>query len=156
VTRFIEDIPSFIDALAEFLTFFLRQMYKILAFLTTAAFILLPAIVALDKQQVTTIVGAIRMVICRVTTLVATGNNIGCNALPKSVVEHKVFSNELTVKPVFLYLFGIIDNAAFEVKYILKPMMQHIGTGFFAADTAGAVHNDIFILRVFQHVNRHG
>jgi hypothetical protein len=131
-------------------------MNKILAFLTAATFILLAAAFALDKQQMASVVGTVCMIIGWVTTLVTTGNNIGRNTLPQPVVEHKVLSNELAVEPVFLYLFGIIDNAAFQVKNILKPMMQHVRTGFFTTDTTGAVHNDIFIFPVFQHINRHG
>ena len=42
--------------------------------------------------------------------------------------------------------FEIAQNSAFEVKYLRKALLQHIAGGFFAADTAGAKHRDLFVL----------
>jgi hypothetical protein len=130
-------------------------MNEVLAILAAATLILLTAIIALNKQQVTPIVYTIHMRIGRVTALVTAGNDIGRNALPQPVVENKILSDEPAVEALLLYLFGIIDNTAFEVKHMLKSMMQHVCAGLFATDAAGAVHNDIFIFLFLQHINRH-
>ncbi len=107
---------------------------------------LFAAFFALNKQQVTTIIGTIRMRIGGFTALMAFGDYFRSNALAQAVVEHKVLSYELAIEPLFFYLFGVVDNTAFEVKHIPEPIMQHISAGFLATNAAGAIHNDVLVL----------
>ncbi|MNT68525.1 hypothetical protein D3C72_2067660 [compost metagenome] len=83
------------------------------------------------------------------------GDHIVRNSLAHTLVKHKVFANKLQRQPLFFCLTRILDNAAFHVIDVLEAVMQHIGTGFFTADAAGAVHDNIFVFIVLQHLNRH-
>ena len=106
-----------------FLSFFFLnfngKMNKVLALPAAAAFISFPAFPALNKQQVAGFIGAVHMSICRLTTLVAFGNDLFSDPLPQPVVENKILSVEFSWQLFLLYLIGIINNAAFEVLYLL-------------------------------------
>src|SRR5215213_4670268 len=103
----------------------------------------------------TCFVGTVYMCIGRLSTLVAFGNNLICDPLSQPVVKDKVLSMEFYSQALFFYLVGIVDNTTFKVKYIFKPLVQHISTGLLTANTAGTVHNNVFILCLLQHVRCH-
>jgi hypothetical protein len=50
----------------------------------------------LDKKQVTTFIGTIRMHVARSTTLMALRNNIVGDSFAQAVIENKVFTYEFT------------------------------------------------------------
>ena len=57
-------------------------MNKVLAVLTAAAIIFLAALVALDEEKVTGLVGTVDVRICRLSALMAVRNNFFGDPLP--------------------------------------------------------------------------
>src|SRR5215203_509025 len=103
----------------------------------------------------TAVISTIYMGVGWLSTLVAFGNNLICDPLSQPIIKDKVLSTEFYSQALFLYLVGIIDNTTFKVKYVSKSLVQHISTGLLTANTAGTVHNNVFVLCVFQHIGSH-
>src|SRR5260221_14637235 len=110
-----------------------------------ASFISNGTFITLNKQKMTAIIFTIGMGISRFSALVAFCNNIFCDSFTQPVVKNKILSYKFTWKAFFLYLLRIVDNTAFEMKYIFKSIMQHIDTGFFTTDAARTVHDNVFV-----------
>src|ERR1035437_9644060 len=91
----------------------------------------------------TAIVFAISMFITWLSTLMAMTDNFTANLLSQPVIKYKIFPFEFIKKIFFFNLIGIINNTSFQMKYIFKSIMQHISAGFFATDTACAIHDNI-------------
>ncbi len=75
---------------------------------------------------------------------------------PSLSSKHKVLTNELAIDPFVLDLLCIVDDASFEVIYIPETIVQHVGTGLFTPDTACAIHDDVLLLLILQHIYCHG
>ena len=102
------------------------------------------------------IVMAIGVVITWLATLMAFGNNIFCNTLSQSIVKYKIFSNKPAFQSLLFYLLCIVDDATFQMENLVEPIVQHVGTCFFATYAASAVHDDVFLFVSLHHINSHG
>ena len=69
------------------------------------------------------VIGAIDMRVSGLAALVAICNYIIRNPLSQPVVKNKIFSDKLTLFPLFIYIPGIVNNTAFQVKYMIKPVV---------------------------------
>ena len=61
--------------------------------------------------------------------------------------RHALIENKALTAPCTVFCghgFQIFQNTAFEMKHIFIAARAQIGGGFFAADTAGTKHGDIF------------
>src|SRR5258705_1071512 len=125
-----------IDAFPPDFFLLLREMGGLLAGFAATAFIPGSAVGTLDKQEVTAFVTAVGMCVGRPAALVTTGNDLLADAFPQAVVEDEILPPELVFQPFFLYGIGVMDDASFQVKDIVKPFMQEIGAGFFTADAS--------------------
>jgi FtsH-binding integral membrane protein len=63
-----------------------------MALITAGVFHFFCAIIALNKQQMTSLISTIGMAVKGVSALVTIRNNIIANALTSPVIKHKVFS----------------------------------------------------------------
>ena len=93
----------------------------------------------------TAVIRAVSMIITRFSTLVALGNYIVCNSFPQTVIEHEIFTDKLTFNIFFLDLARIFDDSTFKLKYVFETLMFEISTGFFTTDSAGTIHQKVFI-----------
>src|SRR6476469_8137325 len=103
----------------------------------------------------TAIIAAIRMRICRSAALMTLGNHLIADPFAQAVIKNEIFTLELILQSLLFYFIGIMNNSAFKMKYIFKPLMKQVCTGLFTADATGAVHNDVFVLIGFQHLCSH-
>jgi|SRR5580692_6206246 hypothetical protein len=126
-----------------------------LAFTTAAAFISDGTRIALNKQQVTGSITAIRMRIGRPATLMANGNDLPGDSLAHPAVKDKILAPELVDQPLLPDRVGIVDDPTLEMVDIREPLVQQPGAGFLATDPAGAVHDDGTFLLIFQHLGGH-
>src|SRR6056297_707144 len=78
-------------------------------------------------------------------TLMAMRYHLIGNAFPPSVVKNKVFAHKFIFQVSIVHLSGVLNNPAFQLVHIFKALVFVIGTGFFAADTSGAVHDQFFV-----------
>src|SRR6185503_4592058 len=103
----------------------------------------------------TGIVHTVHMCIGRLAALMAMSNDLVGNSLSQTLIKNKILTVKFYVQSFFFGLVHIINDATFEMKYILKSFMQHIGGSFLATDTTGTIHNDILILILLHHIGRH-
>src|SRR2546423_2526269 len=89
-----------------------------------AAFVPGGAAGALDEQQVTAFITAVGMCVGRQAALVTAGNDLLADAFPQAVVKYEILPLELVFQPLFLYGIGVMDDASFQVKDIIKSFMQ--------------------------------
>ena len=61
-----------------------------------------------------------------------------------AIVKHKAVA--LPQAGLLWRVFEVVQNAAFKVVNLLKPLPQQVGGGLFAANAAGAKHRDFFVL----------
>src|SRR5574343_1482081 len=78
-------------------------------------------------------------------TLMTMRNNILRNPLSPPVIKNKVLPNKFRLQLLSLDFVGIMNNSSFQVIHFFKTFVQHIGAGFFASDSARAIHHHIFI-----------
>jgi len=145
-----------VDSFSFFLLFFFRKLNEGIAGFTAAPAIFFCAGRTLDEEQMTGTVDAVGMGIAGVAALVTNRYHIITDAFAQAIVKYKVLAYENIIQLFFLYLMCIVDDTSFQVIHMLKAMVQHIGTGFFAPDPSCAVHDDIPVFVFLQHVNRHG
>ena len=112
---FVENIAAFVYAFTQFFLLFNGKVNEVLALLAAAAIVFLFALFALDKQQVTTFVGAVHMGVGGLTALVAAGNHFIGDPFAQAVVENKILSVKFYRQLFILHLVGVVDDAAFEV-----------------------------------------
>src|SRR5690349_19016115 len=103
----------------------------------------------------TGIVHTIHMCIGRLAALMTMSNDLVGNSLSQTLIKNKILSMKFYIEPFFFGLVHIIDNAALEMKYILKSFVQHISRSFLATDTAGTIHNDILVFIFLHHIGGH-
>lgn len=96
-----------------FFLLFFGQVYNFLTAFRTAALGFFLASFALNKQQMTGLIGTINMGVARGSTLVALGDNILGNTLSSAFVKDKILPLKLIVNPFFFYLSGVFDDPAF-------------------------------------------
>src|SRR5690348_14832039 len=104
----------------------------------------------------TCFISAVGMRIAGFAALMAMTYNLIPHCFSEPSVKNKIFTMKFIGEIMFFYLVGILNNSAFQVKYIFKSIMQHPCACFFATNAAGAIHNNVFIFLVFKHVNCHG
>ena len=129
---------------------------RFFAVFRATTFHFLPAGRALNKEQVTAVIGAIGMVVARHAALMALRNNILGNPLTKTGIKHKVLTFKQNRKPLFPCLAGIFNDAALQVKNVFEPLLLKVGTCFFAANATSAIHNYGLVTHFRKHVYRHG
>ena len=156
LSGFVEDHLSSVDPFAELFLFGGGQLEYRIAFIAAAAVVLRGTVFALDEQQVTAVVLAVGMCIAGFAALVAVADDIVCNAFAEALIKYKVLAFEFVGDALLAGFVGIFDDTAFEVIYVLKTVVEQVCRCFLAADTAGAVHHDVLVLLIFQHVYRHG
>ena len=100
----------------------------------------------------TTVVYTVCMIVARFAALVTYGDDVLGDALAQALVEDEVLSNELTLDSFFFDFLCVLDDAAVELKYIFKTDVFHPGAGLFAADAAGAIHQEVFVLLVAHQI----
>src|ERR1700722_8658890 len=83
----------------------------------------------LDEQQMTTLIPAIGMHICRLPTLMTVRDDLSADALTHPVVKYKILPPELILQSLFPHRIGVVDDAPFQVEYISETLVQQIGTG---------------------------
>ena len=74
-----------------------------------------------------TIIHTVRVVVTRLSTLMALRNNIVGNTFSQTMVENEILTDEFTFDIFFLDLFSIIDDATFQLEHIFKTLMFEIG-----------------------------
>lgn len=113
-------------------------------------------IVALDKQDVAVVVGAVDVGIGHGPALVAMRDDLGPHPLAEALVEHKVFAQKFVLQSLRLHLPRVFDDAAFQLEHIFKAPVFQVGARLFAADAAGAVHHYVAVLFVGQQIGHQG
>src|SRR5690554_1777272 len=94
------------------------------------------------------LVGAIYVGIAGFPALVAMADNILGYPFAATVVEDKVFSYKFIFQTQVFHLSGVFNNSALQLVNVFKSLVFVIGTGFFTADSAGAVLDQLFIFLV--------
>ena len=82
-------------SLSSFHLFFYRQIDNILAIGRTATLSFFITGIALNKQEVTGLIGTVNMAVARCATLVTLSYYMLTNSLRTAFVKYKVFSDEL-------------------------------------------------------------
>jgi len=156
-------VEGFVAALGEFaavegsdrlerFTLFFGQLGKIGALAGAALPVFFCTIGALDEEEMAGVVGAVGVVITGLAALVAFGDDFVGDAFAKAFVEDEIFTDKFIGQAELLALAGIFDDAAFHHEHVVESFVQHVGAGFFAADTAGAIHDDIAVFFVFEQL----
>jgi hypothetical protein len=130
-------------------------MYNGLALITAATFIFFPAGITLYKKEMTAIIPAIRMQVCRLPALMTCCDNVFRDPFSQAFIKNKVLPDEFAFKPLLFYLAGIVDDPPFEVEHVLKPMMKHKGRSFFTTYATGTIHDYAFFFLILHHLYRH-
>ena len=147
---------ALIDAFAQLFLLVCGKMDDIQAIRAATAFIFRGTIFALNKQQMTAFIPAIGMGICRPAALMTAGDDVRADPFAQAVVENEVFAFEFILQPFLLYGISVVDDSSFQVKYIGKPPVEKISAGLFAADAAGAVHDDVAVLVLPEQIGGQG
>jgi len=121
-------------------------MDEIHAFLAAACLILFVAVVTLYEQQVTSIVHAVDMRVAGLSALVAVRDDFWADPFSETIVENEILPDESVLQAFCTHLIDIIDDAPLKVENIPETIVQHPGTGFFAANAPGAIHDDVAFL----------
>src|SRR6185295_10938959 len=116
-------------SLPEFYLFFQREGKNLNTSRRAASEHAFVAIITLDKEQVAVIVGTIDMTGTGLAALVANTDDVFSDGLAKPVVEHKIFPDEPGFESFFLYLAGIVNDAAIQLVDIFKAVVAHISAG---------------------------
>ena len=98
----------------------------------------------------TGIIFTIGMIITRVATDMADCHDIISNPLAQALIKDKILALEFRVQTFFPDIVGILNNTTLELVYILKTMMDQIGTSFFTPDASCAVKQDLFSFFSFK------
>ena len=101
--------------------------------------------VALDKEQVTGRIGAIGMIIARLSALVASGDHLFADALTHALVEDKILAHKTIFQSLVLHLSGIFDDAALELMHLAEALMLEPGGSLFTTYASCAVHDYIVV-----------
>ena len=104
----------------------------------------------------TGIIYTIHVCVSRFAALMTMSNDLIGDPFTQPLIKDKILSVKLIGQSPLLYLVSIVNNAALQMKNILKSFVKHEGRSFFATDATGAVHDDIFVSFVTHHINRHG
>jgi len=147
---------AFIDAFPQLLLLGLGKVDGLLAGRAAAAVIPGGTVGALNKKEVAGLIAAVGMGVGGAAALVTAGNDLLADALSQAIVKDKVLAPELVFQSLFLYGVGIMDDASFQVKDVIETFMEQVGAGFFTANAARAVHDDVLFLMLFQHTGGHG
>src|SRR5690606_32800446 len=94
----------------------------------------------LNEKQVAGLVCAVCMSVARFAALVAMANNIIRNPFATTMVENKIFPDEFILKPQIFHLPRIFNYAALKLKHIFETFVFIVCAGFFATDSARAIH----------------
>ena len=101
----------------------------------------------------TGIIFTIGMIITRVAADMTSCQDIISNPLAQTLIKDKILAFEFRVQTFFPDIVGILYNTALELVYILKTMMNQIGTGFFTTNTSCTVKQDLFSFFSFKEIN---
>src|SRR5258708_3237949 len=99
----------------------------------------------------TSFVLTVCMIVTRLTTLMAYTYDLIGDALTQSFVKNKILANEFIFFSLFFYLPGFLNDSSIQLENIFKSTMLHPGACLFTTNAAGAIHDDILFLFVFQH-----
>ena len=76
------------------------------------------------------IVRTIGVGVSRFSTLMTFRDDLVANAFTQTIVEDEIFSKEFIFESLLLYRIGVMNDSTFEVKNILKPLVQKICRSF--------------------------
>src|SRR5688500_14269520 len=101
-------------------------------------------------------VGAIGMRISGPATLMTNSNDLFTDSFSEPAVEYEILAPEFIGQSLCFHCVGIMDDASFEVVYIAEAVMQQVCACFFTTDATGAIHDDVRVFFIFQHLCSHG
>ena len=84
-------------SLAQFYLFFKRKQENIHTTWSAASFHFFSAVFALNKKQMTIIVGAVHMPVAGVAALMANADDVFGDTLAHAVVKNKIFADKISV-----------------------------------------------------------
>src|SRR5690606_3950989 len=82
-------------------------------------------------------------------------NDVGADTFAEALVEDKIFTYKFVFQTPGLYLPGVLDNTALKLEHIFKTAVFHVSACFFAANTAGAIHQDVFVFLTGEKIGYH-
>ena len=82
----------------------------------------------------------------------AIGDDVVRNPLGQTLVKDEVLAHKLVAEARRLGLARVLDDAALQLMDIGKSLVLEVGTGLFAPDAARAVHHNVGVFLVLQHV----
>ena len=103
-TSFLEYLSALVDTLSDFLLLVFRQLNDLSAFVGAASVVFLLTRIALNKEQMATIVLTVRVIIARIATLMTYRNDIFCYPFAKALIKHKILTDESIFQSVFFDL----------------------------------------------------
>ena len=96
-TSFFENLVAVVLTRSQSLLLLVRQVRDLLTLLATTIFHLFGTVLALNKEQVTSLIGTVHMGITWFSTLMTIGDHVFTDALPSAVIEHKVLAEEFVL-----------------------------------------------------------
>ena len=122
----IKNISPFVHPASSYFLLFFGQVDKIITFRTAGGLHFFPAVITLNKEQVTGIIHTVYMGVCRFSALVTMGNDFISHSFSQSLVKNKILSMEFVFQSTRFYLVHIINDTALQVKYIFKTLVEHV------------------------------
>lgn len=110
---------------------------------------------ALYEKNMTVIVGAIHVYIGRVPALVTMCYDIITDPFTQTLVENEIDPQKFVFQTTCPHLPVVLNDTTFQLENIVETSVLHVGTRFFTANTTGTVHENIFVLVLFQHFSHH-
>jgi hypothetical protein len=96
------------------------------------------------------------MRIAGLPALVALRDHLPGDTLSHALVEDEILPPEFIGQAPIPDPVGVFDDPAFQVVYVPEAIVEHPCAGLFTSDTPGAIHDDVCILSVVQHIHSHG
>ncbi len=109
---------------------------------------------ALHQQHVAGVLLAVDDAVTCLAALEAGAHHIVGDPLGEAAVEDEVLALVAALESQGLYLPGVVDDATVQLADLLEAVVAEPGTGFLAADAAGAVEQHglfLLVLQFFQH-----
>jgi hypothetical protein len=139
-SAFFKDFVAVVFSLSPLPLHFDGQIDDLLAVVRTASLSFFLARIALDKQQVTGLIGTIYMAVAGGTALVALRDYMLTYLFSPAFVENKVFTDKLIFQTLFIDLTCIFNDTALQLKNIFKSFMFKVSARFFTSDPSRTIH----------------
>ena len=92
------------------------------------------------------------MGVARFAALMTVGDDVVGNAFATPIIENEIFPYKFIFQLPLFDLSGVIDDAAFELVHLFKPLVLVVRARLFTADAAGSVHDQFFILLMIRQI----